>query len=149
MKMKGSIISGQKIMDKLLNVATNYEHEYKQHLGLAALAVHSEAVKSIRMSTGSKADIRFGPKRVVRVSNPGEAPNTDTGTAIKSIGWNVDTENMAAEVGTNLKYLKWLEFGTQTVAARPWLFPALEAVRPKLMKIFRRGRGNRQVADEG
>ena len=74
----------------------------------------------------------------MKVSKPGDPPNTDTGTAIKSIGFNIDTKKLTGEVGTDLKYLKFLELGTKTIAARPWLIVALKKVKKELRLIFRK-----------
>jgi HK97 gp10 family phage protein len=145
MKFKRGVITSKSLMDKLKNLATNYEHQYKGHLSEAALKVRNEAIRGIRETSRGGLEFRFGPKRVVTVSKPGDAPNTDTGTLLKSIGWAVDEQNLVAEVGTNLKYAKFLELGTQDMEPRPWLMPALERARPALIKIFRKGRGQRKV----
>lgn len=149
MKFKIGVLSSKKLVDAIKNIATGYEHQYKQHLAKGVMLVRNEAIKSIRTSSGGDMAFRYGPKRVVRVSKPGDAPNTDFGTLIKSIGWNIDETNMIGEVGTNLEYGKHLEFGTQNMAARPWLQPALERARPQLVKIFRKGRGQRKVSGDG
>ncbi|MBA7583422.1 hypothetical protein ES708_25365 [subsurface metagenome] len=39
-------------------------------------------------------------------------------------------------VGTNLEYGKWLEFGTENMAARPWLGVTLEKSRGMIKKFL-------------
>jgi phage gpG-like protein len=41
-----------------------------------------------------------------------------------------DIQGVRATVFTNLEYAPLLEFGTRKMAARPFLFPALEKERP-------------------
>lgn len=64
-----------------------------------------------------------------RASSPGEPPAPDTGQARASIthAMGQDGEGLFVDVGSNLKTVKFLEFGTQHMAARPALRPALEA----------------------
>jgi HK97 gp10 family phage protein len=41
--------------------------------------------------------------------------------------------NFTAEVSSKIKYAYWLEFGTLTMAARPFMRPAVEKARPKFL----------------
>lgn len=62
-------------------------------------------------------------------SRPGEAPNQDTGV----LGNNIETvlvEELLVEVSSNAPYAADLEFGTSKVAARPYMRPARDKVRP-------------------
>lgn len=52
-------------------------------------------------------------------SKPGEPPHVQTGRGRASIIW--DLQGLVARVGTNVKYMRWLELGTHLIAARPWL----------------------------
>lgn len=83
-----------------------------------------------------KAEIRYKPKRTVVVSKPGEAPNTDTGRSVQSIKFDFKKQGLVGRVGTNLRYLARLEFGTEHIAARPWLSTALKMVQGNIAKIF-------------
>lgn len=137
MKFSHSIIGSAAFAKALGNIEKSYKSQYVENLKVATLAVHSQAVKSIREKSSGDSEVRYGPKRTVTASKPGEAPNTDTGTAIKSVGFNIDEREMIGEIGTGLKYLKHLEHGTKHIAARPWLFPALESVKKRLVEIFK------------
>jgi HK97 gp10 family phage protein len=65
-------------------------------------------------------------------SAPGEAPATDTGRLVNSINSTPaiqDGNELVATITTakgGVKYAGWLEFGTSKIAARPFMFPALE-----------------------
>jgi hypothetical protein len=54
-------------------------------------------------------------------SRPGEPPHKQTGELRRRVTHEVLASEGRARVGTNLKYGKWLETGTRTMAARPWL----------------------------
>lgn len=137
MRFSGAILGSAALAKALGRVAEDYEKQYAKNLKVATLRVHGEAVKSIRETSSGRSEKRYGPTRVVQVSKPGDPPNTDKGTLLKSVGFNVDEVEMVSEVGTNLKSGKALEFGTSKMKARPWLFPALERVKRDLVQIFR------------
>lgn len=54
-------------------------------------------------------------------SAAGNPPAVDTGNLRRSIQVKQDTANGDVEVGTNLEYARYLEYGTSKMAARPWL----------------------------
>lgn len=62
-------------------------------------------------------------------SKPGEAPNIDTGRLLSSISFEVDPQTLTSIIGTNVKYGRYLEFGTKTIAARPWLSTAFKTIK--------------------
>lgn len=105
----------------------------------ATLLLHEEAVKGLQPK-GSDRQTRYKPKRVVTVSPVGEPPNTDKGRAVQSINYEFayTKDTYIGRVGTNLKYLMWLEFGTKNVGARPWLSTAYNKVEGKIKDIFRK-----------
>lgn len=91
-----------------------------------AVRVQSTAVSSIqRGAKTGRVYTRGGVKH--RASAPGQPPATDTGALASSVA-RVDGK-LEAAVGTGLTYGRDLEFGTNNMAARPWLFPALESQR--------------------
>lgn len=60
----------------------------------------------------------------------------------------VDTNHLAAnvihivgegqvEIGTNIKYGKYLEHGTSKMPPYPWLFPAVELKKPEIIKALK------------
>lgn len=62
------------------------------------------------------------------VSAPGDPPKVKTGRLRASITHRLSYEDkeIVGEVGTNVEYAGWLEYGTSRMAARPFLGPALD-----------------------
>jgi len=65
--------------------------------------------------------------RTHQASAPGEAPAVDTGFLINSIRTVVKSDTRA-EITVAAEYAEGLEFGTDRVAARPFVRPAIEGV---------------------
>ena len=72
-------------------------------------------------------------------SQPGEAPAPDTGTLMRSITHSVEAtrDGAFANVGTDLDYGKYLEYGTSKMRARPWLSQALTRCQTFMAYKFR------------
>ena len=138
MKFSSKIIGVKQINAKLGARIQAHSKQSLANVRTGTLLIHSAAVKNLQQISPGETQTRYGPKRKVKVSKPGEPPNTDTGTAIKSIGFNIDDKRFKGEVGTDLKYLKFLELGTKFIAARPWLIVALKSVRKELRLVFRK-----------
>lgn len=62
----------------------------------------------------------------------------DTGALAGDIQARFDDDGLGASVGTDLAYARYVEFGTRARAARPFLFPALEAQKPMIEVSIRR-----------
>lgn len=71
-------------------------------------------------------------------SRPGQPPRKQTGTLQRSVTYEVNPTTMTARVGTNIKYGRYLEFGTRKMAARPWLRRSLDEMRGEIKAIMRR-----------
>jgi HK97 gp10 family phage protein len=71
-----------------------------------------------------------------QASAPGEAPAVDTGTLLNSLTSELEGPGTAV-VYTNVEYASYLEYGTSRMAARPFLTPAVEAVRPAFLGACR------------
>jgi len=69
-------------------------------------------------------------------SAPGEIPRVQTGRLRRSITHEMHETLPIGRVGTNVVYGKSLEFGTNRMAPRPWLRPALHKVRGLAASIF-------------
>lgn len=104
----------------------------------ATFLIHETAVQSLQDNTDGKPQIRYAPKRVVNVSKPGDPPNTDTGRAVQSIKMDFMKEGLIGRVGTNLRYLRMLEFGTNIMEPRPWLSAAIAFASKQIAEIFAR-----------
>lgn len=102
----------------------------------ATFMLHSAAVNLIQDNADGRPEKRYNPKRIVNVSRPGEAPNTDTGRLVQSIKFDFKDNGLTGRVGTNLKYGRALEFGTSKMEARPWLSTAVLLVSKEVAKVF-------------
>ncbi len=146
-------------MESLLKKLEKLPDQAKEDMRLviteAAFEIQATARRSIQKSP---ADSETGR------SKPGNPPKTDTGRLVNSIfvATKADGDKLEIKVGTNLAYGKHLEFGTKRnqitddfgnsvggsthVAARPWLFPAMEFGKKKraekittsLKKLFKK-----------
>jgi HK97 gp10 family phage protein len=97
----------------------------------SVLRVERDAKKSILQGQKSGKEYKRGTV-VHRASAPGEAPASDTGLLANSIRGSVDKAQLRqgqleGTVRVGVSYGRPLEFGTRNMAARPFLFPALEA----------------------
>jgi len=74
---------------------------------------------------------------------PGAYPNRGTrqggGHLRRNINaGDVDRRRMVIQVGTNVKYGKFLEEGTKKMAARPWVTLTNQKTRAKIARIMRK-----------
>lgn len=70
-------------------------------------------------------------------SAPGEPPRKQTGRLRASVTYEVDPQALAARVGTNVKYGKYLELGTKRgIAPRPWLRRALAETQARVNQLL-------------
>lgn len=106
-------------------------------LFLSCNEVINEAVKSI--VSGNKSGTtyqKYQPRREHISSAAGEAPASDTGFLVSQITQEVS--NKVGKVISSAPYSAALEFGTTTMAARPFLQPSLRKSQNKIRKIFMR-----------
>lgn len=125
-------------MNKLLKAAQKAAVIFEENRNIAVqestLRLHEQAVKIVSENAGGSAAIRYNPRRNVTVSKPGDAPHTDTGRLRQSIKFNY--QDGVGNVGSNLKYAAWLEFGTEDMAPRPWLSTAITETTKDIANIF-------------
>lgn len=137
-RVSGKIDARRKLDGRFKKLTPQIEAEMIKATREAVFLIHSTAIKSIQQNSSGDRQTRYKPKRTVRASKPGDAPNTDTGRLVKSVDFNFENRGLVGEVGTNLKYGKHLEFGTKTMAPRPWLSTAVKSVEGKLSRIFKK-----------
>ena len=142
----GSFSSSKKLEEKLKSLAVESREETLNQIIDSTLKVHAIAVKSIQQHQSSgRIYKRNGVDH--SASLPGFPPNSDTGNLVRNIAFKIDAEKLEGEVGSDIEYAKFLEFGTSKMEPRPWLLPALEAVAPdyakemkeKLNKLYKAG----------
>jgi hypothetical protein len=96
-------------------------------LARRAVKVDAEAKRLLSQSGKGRVYRLSNPKRTHRASAPGAPPAVDLGLLRASIRWQLGTDarGLFAVVGTPLKKGLFLELGTRTMAARPFLRRAL------------------------
>lgn len=111
----GAIIWNEAALHDLLNGSNG---PVAHDLARRAIAVESEAKRLLNDS--------FPPP-----SAPGEPPHKRHGRLQSSITWQLgeDALGLYADIGTDVEYAEYLEEGTDRMAARPFLRPALIAAR--------------------
>ena len=132
-------VSGlEKALEVLRKAETELQEPIKDTLKGGAQLIRGEAIKLIQ--SGSKTGRtykRYNPTRTHRASAPGEAPASDTGNLVSNI--MVQEKGDSIEVQSNAEYSKFLEYGTSKMEARPFLFPAYEMSREKIVQaIFKK-----------
>lgn len=101
-----------------------------QGVFVTANEVRTQAIKSIQeqsMGTYVTRSRQGGGVYTHIAAAPGTTPNTDTGALVSSISVEMDWDDSEAEVGSNLDYSGYLEFGTSDMEPRPWLQPAVDS----------------------
>lgn len=100
-----------------------------RRLTLLALSIEAET-KKLMAQPKSGAIYRVpGFKKTYQASAPGQAPAVRTGNLFRRVTHEVGKHTV--RVGSNVKYHKYLEWGTARIAARPSLRPALRIVAKK------------------
>lgn len=76
-----------------------------------------------------------------QASAPGRPPAVDTGRLRSSYTWRTGEDPVGpyVEVGTNVEYAPWLEFGTVKMRPRPHLRPAIEELRGEIRDLIAQG----------
>ena len=67
--------------------------------------------------------------------SPPKHPRVQTGRLRASITHNVNPGEV--EIGTNVVYGKYLEFGTSRMPPYPWLFPAVESEKLEIIEALK------------
>lgn len=144
---KGKLTGDVELRKALRGLGPQVEAALRKLVVATAAKVQGDAIRSIQRGPKSGRVYMHG-KVAHRASAPGQPPATDTGNLATSI--HRVNDGIQAAVGTGLEYGKHLEFGTKNIAARPWLFPALESNRPmwergltKILASLRRAKKTR------
>jgi HK97 gp10 family phage protein len=90
--------------------------------------VRADAVRSI-MSGGRSGRVYIRRGVTHQASAPGEPPASDTGRLANSIRTEYDATRLVGRVVVDAVHGPFLEYGTQTLAPRPFLRPALARQR--------------------
>src|SRR5690625_3900961 len=131
-------IEGLEDLNKsLARVSSRFESEATALVNRTAQNIRNTAVRSIqKQSPNGVTYEKYNPRRSHVASAPGNPPNTDTGRLAGSIR-AVMSGTSSAHVEALADYAVHLEFGTRSMAARPFMTPAVEQERPNYERGLR------------
>ena len=140
------------VLLRFSSLPTDIGVEVRKAINQSVLMVQADARRSIERPSGGKIYVRKKAKRGKRgfgrgskteihiASKPGDAPNKDNGDLIKYLIVSKVKGNTrkgySAYVKSLAPYSMDLEYGTNRMAARPFLRPALAKNAPKIEKLI-------------
>lgn len=87
----------------------------------------------------TKSDVKAGRKfRSHQASSPNRPPASDTGHLRRSYTYAVTLDGKAVEIGTQVLYAPYLEFGTRKMKPRPHLRVAINRQRQAIATTMKR-----------
>ena len=139
MELKIQVKNLEQTLRKFNALDKDLKEPFREVVKGGAQFIRGEAIKSIQ--TGPKSGRlyeKYNPKRTHRASAPGQSPASDTGNLVRNIKVNQKNKDVA-EVQSNAPYSAFLEFGTSKMLPRPFLFPAFEKSKNKIVQaVFNR-----------
>ena len=132
------VIGQARLKTALRRVSTSNRTGVSRAIGTAGALVQGDAQRSIQRGTRTGAVVTIAGKKHQR-SAKGEPPKTDTGRLVSSIFAEFDESGLEIEVGSDVEYATWLEFGTKDkkLGERPWLQPAFERNKDQIKAVVR------------
>ena len=134
MRISASTTGGEQVIKNLQKYGNDKDKKVQEVIDLTAQLVRTDAIKSMQSSPASGRTYKRRSILHTASSSP-NPPRVDQGDLVKSIKALVG--RLEAFVGTNQKYGPHLEFGTQNMKPRPWLFPAFERQRRNFVNRLR------------
>ena len=142
--MKAQLTGTAELKRALAEFGINADKQLADIVRGTAFMVRTHAIKSIQSGPKTGRSYKRGKKTHI-ASAPGQAPATDRGDLASAIEADIEGKNAIVGIRGGKKtkptnenkksvtiedYALALEFGTRKMAARPFLFPALEKERP-------------------
>jgi HK97 gp10 family phage protein len=111
--------------------------ELERRFEKAAMLVESTAIRKLSRGQAVRR-LKSGRLKGLDPSHPGEPPKVLYGRLRQSIAHVVARQgaDVAARIGSNVVYAPFLEYGTNRMAARPFLRPSLEENRDEIRRIL-------------
>jgi len=128
----------KKRLDKRLT--TTAHSNAKKAVSRATMLVTGEAKSSIQAGGSGETVKKYNPSRTHTQSKPNNPPATDTGFLVSQITMTVDSKVDGSVVGQIISaapYSKALEFGTVNMQPRPFMQPALNKNKKRIVQIFK------------
>ena len=129
----------KKRLDKRLT--TTAHGNAKKAVSRATMLVTGEAISSIQAGGSGETVRKYNPSRTHTQSKPLNPPATDTGFLVSQITMNVKSHQDGSVMGQVISaapYSKALEFGTVNMQPRPFMQPALNKNKNKIVAIFKK-----------
>jgi len=107
----------------------------------STMLVQNTAKNSIMQGGAGETVQRYEPRRTHTVSKPLDPPANDTGFLVSQITMNVKPQPNGSVVGqiiSSAPYSAALEFGTTQMTERPFMQPALEQNKRKIVDMFKK-----------
>lgn len=122
-------MTAKKHSDRLKRMAQRTPRQVAQALYSAGQLIELDAERSI--TAGSVSGAGHVP------SLPGQPPNNDTGGLVRSIETRLNGTDLVTVTagGPSAPYAVHLEYGTSRMAARPFMRPAVERNRKKVVQM--------------
>lgn len=129
-----------KLTSHIDNVIREMEKEYRDRMKEATHEVRNETLEVLSGPRHGRQYRVPGTKRKYTASAPGEAPATATAELRQSVGTKIEGKGrgIIGYVGSDSDHAKPMEFGTKTIAPRPWLRVAFERAEAKVKSILSR-----------
>jgi len=118
---------------ELNRIIRNHPTEADRWLNGVAVQMETEMKLSMTNSPATGARYRRRNGRYHVASSPGNAPRPDMGALLGSINTR-KRGRLHYEHRDGVEYGVLLEFGTERIAARPWVNPIYEAWRRKIVQ---------------
>lgn len=119
-------VFGMKVhRNRLARMRTAIKNESRRELFAAGEVIRKDAADSIKEGAIS------GPGHIP--SAPGQPPNADTHNLDLSIDVRINPSGKSVSVIAQAKYAAALEFGTSRIAARPFMRPALQRNKNRIV----------------
>ena len=116
------------------DIESEMKKKMQQVITYGTNATRNTAIENI--SRGAKSGEtyeKYNPRRTHIASSDGQPPASDTGFLVSNIKRFIDGDGLGGEVRSRAFYSKFLEFGTSKMLPRPFMFPALEKNRQKII----------------
>lgn len=131
MTLRVSIEGNEALAAALREASQEVKASVAAEMAAIGVALRGDIVKRIQRGPASG---RIYERRgiVHQASAPGEAPMSDTGRLANSIYFTEGfgpSRGVSVQVGSNLVYAKYLEYGTRHMQERPYFTPAANKVR--------------------
>ena len=129
--IRTKIIGLNRLKKKLRRIPLEQRDGIGRAIGLGLADMQGAIVRTIKRGSRTGVVVTIAGELHQR-SAPGEPPKTESGHLAKNIFFGLDEDKLGGEVGARVKYGRLLEFGTSRMAARPWLQPTFDRLKPKI-----------------